>query len=404
MANQKKKYGTGWLKFWVYFRLPLGILLSSLLITANIVKGMRDDYFSIPFYTLIVIIDVVLVLVEIATLINMYRMTETGYGLNHVLLVLECLSMMTNTWVNYGIINPLFFLLWWLPNFVYFRHRKYMFSGRHKITEIGDNYTEDPAVEVIPTNSDAPQYKYRCNNCGMLCLAWHETCPRCGSAGKMEETSHSTIQVAEHSLDIQERQPVRIAIPSVQDQKPNVAGTVSTQRVDNRIVFICPNCDSIGLDFDIVVDKKCQKCGAKMIKTGIKSHSWNEMTDSQKEIILKQRRGDKPKEPLQKSTVDNTLVIPNVSINIAEEIIKKEVEVTAEAEEVNETNKEKLISVEKTCLKCGAVLPPDAKFCAMCGEKVEKPKPKPRFCRFCGSKAVEGSLFCHNCGQKLLED
>ncbi len=365
---------------------------------------MRDDYFSSPFYTLIVIIDVALVLIEIATLINMYRMTETGYGLNHVLLVIECLSMMTNTWVNYGIINPLFFLLWWLPNFIYFRHRKYMFNGRHKISEIEDSNIEDSTVEVIPTNSDASRYKYRCINCGMLCLAWHETCPRCGIAGKMEETSHSTIQVAEHSQAKHEEQPVRNVVPSAQDQKPAAAGTVSTQKVDNRVVFICPDCDSTGLDVDIVVEKKCQKCGAIMIKTGIKSDPWNNMPDYQKEIVLKQRRKNKPKESIQESTVDNTLVIPSVSSSIAEEAIMKEVEVTAEAEKVNETDKEKPISVKKTCQKCGAILPPGAKFCAMCGEKVEIPKPKPRFCRFCGSKAVEGSSFCHNCGKKLLED
>ncbi len=64
----------------------------------------------------------------------------------------------------------------------------------------------------------------------------------------------------------------------------------------------------------------------------------------------------------------------------------------------------KTISTKKTCQKCGANLPPNAKFCAMCGRKVEIPKPQPRFCRFCGSKIVAGSLFCHNCGKRLQED
>lgn len=288
--------------------------------------------------------------------------------------------------------------------------------------------------------ASSAEKRFVCNNCGKLSTGWYQTCPSCGAVGKMEKASSARIKAIENAENGEsgiiadggwrctkcgkvhfayesscscgtsrfgvepKEQPARIELPSVQDQKPNAAGTVSTQKVDNRIVFICPDCDSTGLDVDIVVEKKCPKCGAIMIKTGIKSHSWNEMSDSQKEIILKQRQVDKPKEALQESTVENTLIIPSVSSNIAEEIIVKEAEVTAEAEGVNESDREKPISVEKTCQKCGAVLPPDAKFCAMCGEKVEIPKPKPRFCRFCGSKAVEGSLFCHNCGKKLLED
>lgn len=49
------------------------------------------------------------------------------------------------------------------------------------------------------------------------------------------------------------------------------------------------------------------------------------------------------------------------------------------------------------CPKCGAKLPKEAKFCFVCGEKIEKPA----VCPTCGAPLPEGAKFCLNCGQKL---
>ncbi len=77
---------------------------------------------------------------------------------------------------------------------------------------------------------------------------------------------------------------------------------------------------------------------------------------------------------------------------------------------------------EAKCAKCGAPLPPNAKFCLECGEKVTsaeqivcptcgKTVAKGKFCPECGHKfqtvcpacgaAVSGSKFCPECGEKL---
>lgn len=79
----------------------------------------------------------------------------------------------------------------------------------------------------------------------------------------------------------------------------------------------------------------------------------------------------------------------------------------------------------KQCVKCGAILPTDAKFCLECGEKVIEIKeghvicpkcgkqvPKAKFCLECGQPLVnkcpecgeelpDGAKFCLNCGHKM---
>ena len=79
-------------------------------------------------------------------------------------------------------------------------------------------------------------------------------------------------------------------------------------------------------------------------------------------------------------------------------------------------------TTQTKCVKCGATLPDNAKFCLECGEKVVvlniivcsncgKTVAKGKFCPECGHKFVsacpkcgadtKGSKFCPNCGEKL---
>ncbi len=51
----------------------------------------------------------------------------------------------------------------------------------------------------------------------------------------------------------------------------------------------------------------------------------------------------------------------------------------------------------KTCQKCGATVPSDAKFCSSCGEKL----PTKRFCSNCGAEVDGNAKFCSSCGNKL---
>lgn len=59
----------------------------------------------------------------------------------------------------------------------------------------------------------------------------------------------------------------------------------------------------------------------------------------------------------------------------------------------------------QTCSKCGKPLPPNAKFCLECGNKVAGPakkesSPKQSVCASCGTALANGAKFCPECGQK----
>ena len=93
---------------------------------------------------------------------------------------------------------------------------------------------------------------------------------------------------------------------------------------------------------------------------------------------------------------------------------------------LNQTAAPAPVLSEAKCAKCGAALPPNAKFCLECGEKVSpaipenmtvcpqcgNTVPKGKFCpecgyRFvttcpqCGKETIPGAKFCLECGQKL---
>lgn len=54
------------------------------------------------------------------------------------------------------------------------------------------------------------------------------------------------------------------------------------------------------------------------------------------------------------------------------------------------------------CLKCKKNLAPNAKFCSRCGNRVED-KPKPRLCNTCGNENLPDSIYCNQCGEKLIK-
>lgn len=51
------------------------------------------------------------------------------------------------------------------------------------------------------------------------------------------------------------------------------------------------------------------------------------------------------------------------------------------------------------CKICGAELIGGAKFCSVCGSKIEEKK----ICLECGTELMENEIFCHNCGYRIKE-
>ena len=66
--------------------------------------------------------------------------------------------------------------------------------------------------------------------------------------------------------------------------------------------------------------------------------------------------------------------------------------------DVHDTPKEKPTNLsQKTCVKCGASIASNVKFCPECGEK----QPQAKFCPNCGTKLSDSAKFCPECGEKL---
>jgi len=53
------------------------------------------------------------------------------------------------------------------------------------------------------------------------------------------------------------------------------------------------------------------------------------------------------------------------------------------------------------CIKCGKELSQEARFCAYCGQAVQKPEPVVMLCPNCGREFDEDKIYCETCGYKL---
>jgi len=60
------------------------------------------------------------------------------------------------------------------------------------------------------------------------------------------------------------------------------------------------------------------------------------------------------------------------------------------------------LAADGKCVKCGAILPPDAKFCLECGERTTPTIPADMVvCPECGKTVAKGK-FCPECGHKFI--
>ena len=60
------------------------------------------------------------------------------------------------------------------------------------------------------------------------------------------------------------------------------------------------------------------------------------------------------------------------------------------------------MNVTEKCPKCGNDVAPTAKFCTVCGNKIERKNPLA--CPECGYITNPGDNFCKSCGYKLVQD
>jgi len=146
---------------------------------------------------------------------NLKLLNGKGYELNNILLVIETVTMavqaaLKNGDLLFGLVLgiPMGILFWWLPNHVYFKHRKYLFTGTKTLNELIEEYKKEeqkpnaesiaepdtkekpiqqtPVLRSLPQeekgapSEDAQQIKY-CRICGKQLPAGSKFCTECGT-------------------------------------------------------------------------------------------------------------------------------------------------------------------------------------------------------------------------------
>ena len=129
-----KQLGTKWLWFYTYIRMPSGILgLLGELGTIN--ELAKKDALSL----LVSLMYSGLLILLICNIVGLSRRTAWGYKLNWCVLAVECLVAPFSAipegsvlgqfyFLTYSLVLAIVLLIWLLPNVIYFRKRKHLFS------------------------------------------------------------------------------------------------------------------------------------------------------------------------------------------------------------------------------------------------------------------------------------
>ncbi len=143
--KEEKQYGMTWLKIYtVLFVIRVISMTLSVftVLTATIGNNASGNDMAIAILVLLLIEYAF----EIFTLVHFLKKTEFGYTINMVYIFLSTFISAFNVFFQkvigqgfdatqfFGVViaSVIFLLVWSIPNYIYFKHRKYLFSGTLK--------------------------------------------------------------------------------------------------------------------------------------------------------------------------------------------------------------------------------------------------------------------------------
>lgn len=162
MKNYERYSGIGWMTFYIKWRFPIGFIVGILGIMSGLSELISYKNMILPniydVYLAITILNIAVYFFRIPVYREMRKMTIIGYDANMALLVLETIQLAVNqafnnsisadgtfSYFGYGLLISAIsaFLVWYLPNYLYFKHREFRFNGLQSIdtlrTEIKNN-------------------------------------------------------------------------------------------------------------------------------------------------------------------------------------------------------------------------------------------------------------------------
>ena len=211
MTHNENEYGTKWLRFYVYWRFPISFFFSAV----TILENFESTYFGSPLMIAALLLDLGLLALHVAVYVLMRRMRTIGYQLNYVSLSLEAVVFAINEAAKefpsfpsksftFFLALALFLLIWVVPNFIYFRHRSYLFpfsrehpfSAPYQKAELSTfinfqrgsvivenaargapDKTAEATPRLLPDREKAMRY---CRSCGAPLLPGARFCTNCG--------------------------------------------------------------------------------------------------------------------------------------------------------------------------------------------------------------------------------
>ena len=167
---EEKQYGMTWLKIYtVLFVIRVISMTLSVFTVLTTVIGNNASDMAIAILILLLIEYAF----EIFTLVHFLKKTEFGYTINMVYIFLSTFISAFNVFFQkvidqgfdatqfFGVIiaSVVFLLVWSIPNYIYFKHRKYLFSGTLKEksnTTVTSNAIQSSNNSVVGASGKAP--------------------------------------------------------------------------------------------------------------------------------------------------------------------------------------------------------------------------------------------------------
>ncbi len=182
-----------WFRFYVFVRFPIAIFL----MCVELVSVLQDISFSslvttniaVNVYSIIFLAAVQIVF-ALLVMYYMRNLHPLGYFLNRYYLLFECICVAltqmskiedpVNSQIVFALSIPFWFLIFVLPNIIYFRKRQYLF-----FRDVGfpTQYESVPAPQesnVEQVNQDNVKIAVVCENCGAISDEEELYCKNCG--------------------------------------------------------------------------------------------------------------------------------------------------------------------------------------------------------------------------------